>query len=256
MRNPLTTMQASAVEILGRTPLFCDLPPEALARLALGARLESYTKGRVVFYKGDPCHGFHLVLDGQVKLAFVAASGQQKVADIIPAGKSFGQAVMFMQSPHILTAQALTDCQLLFVSKEVILEEIQKNPDFSLRLIACLSMRLHQLIKDFEIHSLYSGRERIVAYLLGEIAGENDTSDTRKAKLPNNANNTNSADSGDHVEICLPTQKANIASRLNLTQEHFSRILHEIAADGLIRIEGRRITLLHIEKLHASLGVL
>lgn len=42
----------------------------------------------------------------------------------------------------------------------------------------------------------------------------------------------------------LPATKAAIAAHLHLTPEHFSRLLHELADDGLLRIEGRRITLL------------
>ena len=35
--------------------------------------------------------------------------------------------------------------------------------------------------------------------------------------------------------------KGVIASRLNLTQEHFSRILHELSESGLITVDGRTI---------------
>ena len=39
----------------------------------------------------------------------------------------------------------------------------------------------------------------------------------------------------------LPAKKAIIASRLHLTHEHFSRILHELAAAELIVVEGRMV---------------
>ncbi|WP_306607868.1 Crp/Fnr family transcriptional regulator [Azonexus sp.] len=240
MQNPSSSgisvpTQSSAAEILARTPLFCDLPIDDRQRLAQGCRLESYDKGNILFHKGDPCHGFHLVIEGQIKLAFVSASGHQKVVEIIPPGKSFGEAVMFMQKPYILMAQALTDCQLLFITKDVILQEIRKDSDFCMRLIGGLSMRLHQLIKDLEIYSLCSGRERIVGYLLGEMADDEGNPPSGR------------------VEVCLPTHKATIASRLNLTQEHFSRILHELADDGLIKVEGRRIIIPDVANLHSSL---
>jgi hypothetical protein len=49
--------------------------------------------------------------------------------------------------------------------------------------------------------------------------------------------------------VTLPTNKGVIASRLNLTQEHFSRILHELSEKGLIVVEGRRIHIPDVEKL-------
>ncbi len=48
-------------------------------------------------------------------------------------------------------------------------------------------------------------------------------------------------------EIRLEVGKNVIASRLNLTPEHFSRILHDLTAKGLIRVEGRNITILDDE---------
>ena len=51
------------------------------------------------------------------------------------------------------------------------------------------------------------------------------------------------------LSVTLPTNKGIIASRLNLTQEHFSRILHELSEKGLILVKGRKITIPDIEKL-------
>jgi len=40
-----------------------------------------------------------------------------------------------------------------------------------------------------------------------------------------------------------------LASRLNMTPEHFSRILHELAAGGLIQVNGRSIRVPDIARL-------
>jgi CRP-like cAMP-binding protein len=56
------------------------------------------------------------------------------------------------------------------------------------------------------------------------------------------------------VSIRLPTSKGTIASRLNLTQEHFSRILSELTSAGLIQVEGRVIHIPDIGRLRRSLG--
>ena len=42
-----------------------------------------------------------------------------------------------------------------------------------------------------------------------------------------------------------------LASRLNLTPEHFSRVLHELAEQGLIDIDGRNIEIRDLERLRA-----
>ena len=46
----------------------------------------------------------------------------------------------------------------------------------------------------------------------------------------------------DPALITLPTAKGAIASQLNLTPEHFSRILQELQQAGLLQVSGRTIS--------------
>jgi CRP-like cAMP-binding protein len=78
---------------------------------------------------------------------------------------------------------------------------------------------------------LLTGRQRLVAYLL--------------ERLPGHVN-------GSAVSIVLPARKGIIASRLNLTQEHFSRILRELAAEALIEVHGLTVRIPDVPRLHAS----
>jgi CRP-like cAMP-binding protein len=48
--------------------------------------------------------------------------------------------------------------------------------------------------------------------------------------------------------------KAIVASRLNLTPEHFSRILHELSERGLIRVDGRDVHIDDVARLRAYEG--
>jgi hypothetical protein len=43
------------------------------------------------------------------------------------------------------------------------------------------------------------------------------------------------------LRVSLPVSKATIASRLSLTPEYFSRVLHELEGEGLIQIDKRDI---------------
>lgn len=213
--------------LLAHVPLFNELDAAEIARLARGTREVAAARGDILFHKGDTPSGFHLIVYGQVKLAFTSPQGGEKVVDILGQGQTFGEAVMFMDRPFMVYAQALADSLLLHISKTAIIEELNSDPKLGRKMIAGLSMRLHHLITDVESYSLHSGRQRIIGYLLREQVG-----DAEKA-----------------ITVTLPTNKGVIASRLNLTQEHFSRILHELSEKGLIVVEGRRIHIPDVEKL-------
>jgi CRP/FNR family transcriptional regulator, dissimilatory nitrate respiration regulator len=217
------TVKLNIEALLSHLPLFNSLQPNELARITAGTKEIKIAKGETLFRKGDPCVGFHLIVYGQIKLAFTSANGNEKVVEILNQGQSFGEALMFMEKPYIVFAQALADAQLLHIAKDVIFEQIDHHPKLARKMIAGLSMRLHQLIQDVESYSLKSGRERIIGYLLSQIGDA--TAETTS------------------VTITLPTSKGTIASRLNLTQEHFSRILHELGQEGLIIVRGRQVTL-------------
>ena len=213
--------------LLGRLPLFAAVDVESLDRIAGSVTEHRLARGEVLFRQNSPCTGFYLVAHGQIKLAVTAPNGNEKVLELIPAHMSFGEAVMFMDKPYMVFAQALADSLLLHISKSAILDEIERDPMLGRKMIASLSMRLHHLITDVESYSLHSGRQRIIGYLLRD----------------------NMERDAQSLTVTLPTSKGVIASRLNLTQEHFSRILHELSALELIKVEGRRLRIPDLESL-------
>ncbi|NMG67588.1 cyclic nucleotide-binding domain-containing protein [Azoarcus indigens] len=243
-RQPLDPQTERISQLLTQAPLFNGLAQAEIARFAHGVREQKVERNAVLFHRGDPCHGFHLVLTGQVKLAFISAAGHEKVVEIIRAGQTFGEAVMFMDKPYVVMAQPLGDCSLLHISKQVVFEEMERDPLFCRKIIAGLAQRLHHLVADVETYSLRSGRERVVGYLLREEKEGDAASNGPAGALPGT----------ERVTVRLPTSKGTIASRLNLTQEHFSRILHELIESGLIVVQGRTIHIPDLGRLRRSLN--
>lgn len=222
--------------LLANVPLFRELSDEQRAALAAGARLERVARGQVMFRRGDAATALYVVVYGQVKLAFVSPAGVEKIVDIVQPGQTFGEAVMFLEKPHVVTAQALIDSLVFAVSKEVVFERIDNDPQFARRMLGGLSRRLHQLVADVESYLTRSGTERLIGFLLRDCGGDG-------------SGNVTGA-----VELQLPVAKGVVAARLNLTQEHFSRILHDLAAVGLIEVQGRRVRVLDLERLRRHAG--
>jgi CRP-like cAMP-binding protein len=216
---------------LANLPLFKETSPEQIERVAQGTRALHVARGEMLFHRGDPCEGFHLVAYGQVKLAISSPQGAEKVVEVIGPGMSFGEAVMFLEKPYPVYAQTLSDSLLLHVSKSVVFAEIERNPQFSRQLLGGLSRRLHGLVSDVEAYSLRSGAQRVIGYLLRDV------------RVPE--------PQGNQGEVTLPIGKGVIASRLNLTPQHFSRILHELTARGLIAVDGRKVLITDLERLRA-----
>ena len=228
---PGSTMDARVFDIpryLGTLPLFAALDAGERGRVAAGCTVHRFGRGDAVFRVGESCDGFHVVVYGQVKLFALSPTGQEKVIEIVGPGHSFAEALVFTDRPYVVNAQALVDTMLLTVAKDVIRREIERDPKLAMRMLAGLSMRLHGLINDVQAYALCSGVPRVIGYLLRDHhAGEGD----------------------EVVTVSLPVSKATIASRLSLTPEYFSRVLHELETAGLIEIDRRDIRILDAQRL-------
>jgi len=217
---------------LATHPLFRDLGQAPLVRIAAATQVIEVPRGGVLFKRDDPCAGFHIMVYGQIKLAVQTARGDEKVIELLGPGQSFGEAVMFLETPYRVTAEAIAESKLLHIDRAAVFAELDRDPLLARRIIASLSMRLHHLVSELESQALQSGTQRVVGYLLSLV----DHEETTKACIE------------------LPARKNIIASRLNLTHEHFSRILHGLADAGVIGIQGQKIDIPDLPALHQHTG--
>jgi CRP/FNR family transcriptional regulator, dissimilatory nitrate respiration regulator len=211
-------------------PLFSDLQPDEIDRLAQGCRLSRLDRGEMVFRQGDPCEGFHVIVVGQVKLFVLSPTGQEKVIELVGHGGSFAEALMFLGKPCMVNAQALADTLLMTVQRRAVLDELERDSRFALRMLAGLSRRLHGLVHDVQAYALQNGVQRVIGYLLRDREAEDCVS-------------------GDVITVSLPVSKATLASRLSLTPEYFSRVLRELEEARLIEVDKRDIRILDVGRL-------
>ena len=114
------------------------------------------------------------------------------------------------------------------LDKDAILACIKRNPQFAAEMITTLGRRLRDLLREIDSWRRHSGSQRVVEFLAGELPSE--------------------ALSGA-ASVLLPAKKRIIASRLDLTHEHFSRILRDLAEAGLISVEGPTVVVKDVCRL-------
>jgi len=214
---------------LKNNALFSELGDQEIALIARETRELRYERGAPIFHQGDACTGFHIVVFGQVKLSFISPGGAEKIVDVVEQGQSLGEAMMFLDKPHVVSAQALSDSLLLHVSKAAVLGGIERDHGTLRKMLSSLAQRTYRLMMDVEGYTLRTGKQRIVGYLLEQLEREDQDQEPRS--------------------VDLAVSKYVIASRLNLTQEHFSRLLHELSDLELIKIDGRRLTIPCLQRL-------
>ena len=206
--------------------MFRELSSEQIARIAEHSQLIDFPKGTSVFNRGDAAVGLYILLEGQLKLGVTSPQGAEKIISIITPGESFGEAILFMERQFPVYAQAILNSHVLLVPKSLIFSMLDTDHLFARKMLAGLSIRMHQLVQDIEMLSLQSCTQRFIGYLL-QI----------------------SADAPDGSKITLPTSKTTIASLLNLTPETLSRTLAKLQQLELIEVNGKDVSITDVKKL-------
>src|SRR5512134_23770 len=160
-------------QFLARLPLFAGLGAAELERLAAATTRRELKRGEFLFRQDEQPTGFHAVVHGRIELRARSPHGHERVAEIVGAGRSFGEAIMFLDKPYIVGARALVDCLVLHIAKQALFEELERNPALARRIIAGLSAKLHSTVREFDLYALGSGAQRFAAWLLRAVpAGE------------------------------------------------------------------------------------
>jgi CRP-like cAMP-binding protein len=205
--------------------MFQNLAAEHVDRIVSEIKVVQLQRGEILFNRGDVAHGFYILMEGQLKLSFTSPQGIEKIIDIIAPGKSFGEAIMFLDRPCPVAAQATLNSVLLQVQKKTLFTILQEDPAVATRMLASLSARMHHLVNSIESLSLLSGTQRLIGYILQINASSKSTT------------------------VKLPSTKSTIASLLNISPETLSRIMHKLAEEGMIAVHGKEIDILNIEGL-------
>jgi CRP-like cAMP-binding protein len=232
------TRPGTTASALAALPLFGRLTHEQLARLAVGCTRHTVPRGDLLFRRGMPCTGCYGVMSGTVQLSVSNTDGVVKVVEIIQAGQSFGEAVMFLRKPFPVDATALVTSELIHVPAAVVDALLTQDPEFARTMLAALAQRLHTLVGDIEQYALSSATQRVVAFLLAMPA---QPQHEPRGRNPGPGADAAPPDLARNIRLASPNQV--LASRLGMTPETFSRVLRDLTARGLVRRDGRRLTI-------------
>ena len=206
-------------EALAASHLFSELSAEQMERVRRHSHMTDMVEGESLFFQGDNASCFYLMLMGRIKLFRVSPEGKEKVVEIMEAGSTFAEALMFRDQPHYpVTATALTPSRVIGINCREYKAMLRESIDSCFLLLGSMSLRLHGLIKEIDALSLDTGTVRTVAYLLHQAPP-------------------------DRASFELRVAKSVIASRLSVKPETFSRILKSLHESEILTIEGRFVTI-------------
>lgn len=230
MAEPKTDVAAT----LRKVPIFSGLTESELSFLTARTAERKVASGEIIFSEGEPCAGLFVVQSGNVRIYKSSAGGREQVLSIDGAGSSIAELPVFDGGNYPASAEALSDTTLLFVSKQHFHAMCLQHPEVSLKVLRIVGARLRRLVGIIEELSFTTVRHRLAALLVRMAKSEGK-----------NVNGT--------LEFTLNANNQELAAQLGTVRELVSRNLSRLQSEGLIRMDGRNITVPDLKKLAAEL---
>jgi CRP/FNR family transcriptional regulator len=209
--------------------IFESFNPVELGRL-LGILEElELPKHHVIFSPGMPSDAIYFIEKGRVRMTRLSPEGKTVILALLGPGDLIGEAA-WESGEHDSYAETLEDSRIYQIGRETFQSFIRENPEFGLRLIQIIGIRLKQAqarIEDLVFRQVPSR----VARLLISLA------ESHGKVTPN----------GIRVEFPLTHQE--IADLVGSSRVTVTQILNKFRSSNWIEIESKRVTIHNLDAL-------
>lgn len=216
-----------------RSELGSGLTLPGLAELLAAGytRVASWPAGSIPWHAAEPQSNFVLLLAGRIEVVRTKPTGNSQILDWVVPGECCGAVTAFTESPHwVADVHIIEDARGLVIDTAALVNRPEADEVGRLLLRNCrgvLAARGLRMTDRVELLTYRGLRQRLAFMLL--------------------------RDQVDGV-VRLQVTRQQLADSLYVSRASMTRELGRMAADGLIRVDGRRIELLAPEALRAALG--
>ena len=195
----------------------------------MNLKLASYKKNDVLAIEGDPCTKIGIVIEGRIEINKLLANGKNVNMETLTKGDVFGEVILFLGNSYPATIVASQNSEVLFISKEEILEMLSLNRALMEGVLKLFAQKVFLLNQKVTLLSLQTIRQKLTWYLINEY---------KRQKA---------------LTINLESSKINIAEKIGIPRPSLSRELINMQDDGLIILDKNKVTIVELKKLEACL---
>jgi CRP/FNR family transcriptional regulator len=205
--------------VLTRIDLFSSLTESEAQALGQRAVKRHFAPEEMLFWEGEACAGIFLIMEGSVKIFKMSAGGREMMLSLESAPSTVAELPLFDGGPYPASVRAVEPVTALFINKSDFQNVCRQYPDVALKILAVVGRRLRHLVGVVEAMTFGSVTQRLARLLL------------------------DASKQAGSVEFDLPLTHQELASRLGTVREVVSRNLARFRAEGLIRIQDRRVSI-------------
>jgi CRP-like cAMP-binding protein len=187
----------------------------------------SCKKGQQFMIEGAPMQGLYFIYKGKVKVLKTGIYGKEQIVRLSKEGGTVGFRGFGTSNRYLIGAAALEDTVLCNFSNEVMQDILKSIPEFTYAMMLFYAEELNKSENNVKKIAQMNVRERVVDTLLYLL---------KKFGQTNNLININ-------------LSRKEIADFAGTTDEQVTRIFSSLKKEGLIKIVGKKISLLQVLKM-------
>lgn len=224
-------MGSASADLLRRVPLFAELSPAELDRIATVAIPRSYPKGVRVFHEGDSSDACYIVRAGDLRVTREHPDGRAIALATLGPGDFFGELAMIDGGSRSASVETLADAELLALPAVDVRRVIAENGDIAAKLIVAITRRLRETNERVARQSFQTVPSRVAGVLAQLIAEE---------AIPE-----------DREGVTVRMTQADLAQLAGTSRESVSRFLATLERAGVVAVGRGRVTVLEPRRLRA-----
>jgi CRP-like cAMP-binding protein len=184
-------------------------------------------KGQQFMIEGAPMQGLYFIYKGKVKVLKTGIYGKEQIVRLTKEGGTVGFRGFGTSNRYLIGAAALEDTVLCNFSNEVMQDILKSIPEFTYAMMLFYAEELNKSENNVKKIAQMNVRERVIDTLLYLL---------KKFGQTNNLININ-------------LSRKEIADFAGTTDEQVTRIFSSLKKEGLIKIVGKKISLLQVLKM-------
>jgi CRP/FNR family transcriptional regulator, cyclic AMP receptor protein len=140
-------------------------PQTFLSTFNGGRKITPFPKKQTIFVQGDSSDAVFYIQKGKVKLTVVSQRGKEATIAILGEGEFFGEGCLTGQPLRLSSATAMTDCSVMRIDKQAMIEVLHREHAFSDMFVAYLLTRNIRYEEDL-VDQLFNSSEKRLARVL------------------------------------------------------------------------------------------
>jgi CRP-like cAMP-binding protein len=130
-----------------------------------GRKIVAFTRKQAIFVQGDSSDAVFYIQQGKVRLTVVSKTGKEATIGILNEGNFFGEGCLAGQPLRLCSATAITDCSVMRIDKNAMMEVLHREHAFSDMFVAYLLTRNIRYEEDL-VDQLFNSSEKRLARML------------------------------------------------------------------------------------------